>query len=426
MQSNNQKVLAYYFPQYHSIPENDMVFGTGFNDWELFKNNTNIRLKSCKFPIEPPTGLGFYDPRNVDIRIQQASLAKKYGIDGFIYYHYWLENKPVMDAVLNNLLEDNQPDMPFCLCFANQSWKHCYGRDTNFKKFHSDGSTFRQLYDNPNEHAKYLQRLFNHKNYIRINNLPVLFLYIVNSNVLSYLMRLIEELKQYNIDNIYLIANTSWCCLQEYKNAQHERMPDAYSPFIAHGKLDKLPDSLSALPQVYSGYMGWNVIPRHPNSTHIVDFSPDDITKNTCKDLLLMKYDTKSPQIYAIFAWNEWAEGAIIEPNSIYGEDLGNVIKKARDIVEYITTNSEIVNTTIEYGYLDKFIDITRAAYFNCMKNSPSDSDSKWSIYIPKGDINRSILFGDPLIGVHKVVKVSRNGSVAIYDETQDIDIPIL
>ena len=60
------------------------------------------------------------------------------------------------------------------------------------------------------------------------------------------------------------------------------------------------------------------------------------------------------------------------------------------------------------------------------MKNSPSDSDSKWSIYIPKGDINRSILFGDPLIGVHKVVKVSRNGSVAIYDETQDIDIPIL
>ena len=172
--------------------------------------------------------------------------------------------------------------------------------------------------------------------------------------------------------------------------------------------------------------MGWNVIPRHPNSTHLVDFSPDDITKNTCKDLLSMKYDTKSPQIYAIFAWNEWAEGGIIEPNSVYGEDLGTAIKKARDILEYISTNSEFINTTIEYGYSDTFIDVTRAAHIKCINNIGATSKKVWSIYIPKGDTNRSMLFGDPLIGVHKVIKVTRNGSVAIYDETQDIDIPIL
>lgn len=76
------RILAYYFPQFHSIPENDSVFGEGFNDWDLFKlKNNNEHLKSCKFPIDLPEGLGFYDPTLKDIRKKQGSLAKKYGVD---------------------------------------------------------------------------------------------------------------------------------------------------------------------------------------------------------------------------------------------------------------------------------------------------------------------------------------------------------
>ena len=119
----NQQVLAYYFPQYYSFVENDIVFGKDFTDWKLYNQlDTSIRQ-----PIEPPTGLGYYDINDISIRKQQATLAKKYGVDGFIYYHYWLENKPVMDNIFKHLLTDNEPNLPFCLCFANESWKHCYG-----------------------------------------------------------------------------------------------------------------------------------------------------------------------------------------------------------------------------------------------------------------------------------------------------------
>ena len=171
-------ILAYYFPQFHSIPENDSVFGEGFNDWDLFKlKNNNEHLKSCKFPIDLPEGLGFYDPTLKDIRKKQGSLAKKYGVDGFIYYHYWLENHPVMNKVVDNLIEDNEPDIPFCLCFANDSWRHCYSIKDKPISFHSDGSTYRQLYDKPSEHAYYLHKIFKHKNYIKIDNKPILFIY---------------------------------------------------------------------------------------------------------------------------------------------------------------------------------------------------------------------------------------------------------
>jgi len=116
-------VALSYFPQYHAIPENDFVFGSGFTDWKLFDTKNDV-LSTSAFPLEPPIGLKYYDPTDLSIQKKQALLANKYGVDGFIYYHYWLENKPVMDKVLINLLEDSEHHIPFCLCFANEHWKH--------------------------------------------------------------------------------------------------------------------------------------------------------------------------------------------------------------------------------------------------------------------------------------------------------------
>jgi len=421
----NQKILAYYFPQYHSIPENNLVFGDNFTDWDLFKNKNSNELTSFKQPLNPPEGLGFYDPTLKDIRIKQGELAKKYGVDGFIFYHYWLENHVVMSTVLDKLIEDNEPNIPFCICFANDSWKHNYGNSNKkYKSFHNDGSTFRQLYDNPKEHAIYLNNLFKHRNYLRINNKPVLFIYKFNSDVSSYLNNICNELKQYNIDDIYLIANTSNFCLSDYNyNIKYIRSPDAYSPFISHHKLvpnqKKLPESLSKLPCVYGGFMGWNSRLRHPDGPHlnpIIDCKPDDITKNICHDLLKMKYDKQSPQMYAIFAWNEWAEGGVIEPNSIYGEELGNAIKKSRDIIQFLEYDNILKNTIIQFGNESLFIDITKVVQINCIEKR----NDKWCICISKEDIIRTKLFGDPLPGIIKVIKIVSNEITTIYDNTID------
>ena len=74
----NQKILAYYFPQYHSIPENDLIFGKDFNDWNLFKNKESNKFQSFKFPIDPPNGLGYYDPTLIDIRIKFLNYRLKH------------------------------------------------------------------------------------------------------------------------------------------------------------------------------------------------------------------------------------------------------------------------------------------------------------------------------------------------------------
>ena len=425
----NQLILAYYFPQYHSIPENDQIFGKDFNDWNLFKDALFLE-SNCKLPLQPPIGLGYYDPTLIDTRIKQAVLAKKYGIDGFIYYHYWLENHPVMSKVLDNLVNDNEPNIPFCICFANESWKHCYGnKEKKFKSLHKDGSTFRQLYDNPVAHAEYLQKLFKHHNYLKINNSPVLFLYKLSSEVSSYLNSIIIELKKYNIDNIYIIANTSSYCLTNYKNETLIRMPDAYSPFVAHDK-KALPKNLENLPHVYGGLMGWNSTLRNNNKT-IINYTPDQIVKNTCKDLILMKENITSPQIYALFAWNEWTEGAMIEPNNIYGEDLGNAIKKGRDISEILYTDDRFLNLVFKYGYGKTFIDITKLVYLKCIqsiheKNHEKNLQKKWIIFIPKGNSNRDKLFNDPLCGRYKIIKIIKNGIENIFDENNEVVLQIL
>ena len=412
----NQMVLAYYFPQYYSFKENDMVHGDGFTDWNLFKVTNNNHLLHCKLPLEPPIGLGYYDPTLKDIRIKQASLAKKYAIDGFIYYHYWLENHVVMDEVLNNLVDDNEPDIPFCLCFANESWKHCYNPiNGEYNKFHSDGSTYRQLYDNPIDHAFFLQKLFLHKNYIKINNKPILFVYKSDADVYPYLDIISKELKKYNIDDIYIIANTGQYCLSNYSE-NIIRNPDAYSHFAPHRTF--APDTLSNLPCIYSGYTGWNIKPRHIDSEVVENFDPITITKETYKKLMMMYYDKSSPQIYTIFAWNEWAEGAVLEPNSTYAEDLGFSIKKAKDIM------IKILNKDIRffYGIKDHFKDVTKKVFINCIYYI----SESWYLFLPKGSFELGKFFGDHVPGVHKVVKMIINENEIIIDEYSDIKIFIL
>ena len=421
----DQQVLAYYFPQYHPIPENDVVFGEGFTDWELFCTNTHPAMSACKFPLPPPQGLGFYDPTQKDVREAQGALAKKYGVDGFIYYHYWLENKPVMSKVLNALLTDNEPNLPFCLCFANDSWKQCYGNKTNgtYTTFHPDGSTFRQLYDKPADHAAYLQTFFKHPNYVRRDNRPVLFVYKLTADVYDYLTIVITELKQYGIDDLYLIANTSEFCLRTYTQKPLSRMPDAYSPFAPHAKHPPLPPMLASLPCVYGGFLGWNATPRHPDWPEIRDYSPLYIAQLTYKHLYFMYHDQHSPQLYTLFAWNEWAEGSILEPNTINGEEMGYAVKKARDVAKIVYEHQK--GRSFWYGTNGVFRDITHDVYTKCLIMDMWPFEPL-RLEIPKDDYVRADMFGDPLNGVVKVIlHLQNNAPVAIYTCEDDVCIKL-
>jgi hypothetical protein len=321
-----------------------------------------------------------------------------------------------MDEVIMNLL-GQEDTLPFCLCFANEQWKHIYGPQS-YSGPRARGYTYRQLYMNVEMHTLYLLKFFSHKNYIRIDNKPILYIYINDEEVHRYLDLIRKGLQTYGIDDMYIIANTSYHCTPRLSPDQIIQYADAYCPFMAHGHDPKLADKLKELPCIYGGLMGWDVRPRYHWLGSVTDKPPNIITKEVCKDLITMYYDTKSPQIYSLFAWNEWSEGAIIEPNTKYGEDLGYAIKKAREIVKTLITDS----VKFTYGRDNIFIDITRKVYINCI----DIIENNWSIRIEKGWKTRDAMFSDPLIGVHKFIKVTNKiGEEVLYDEDQELVVPI-
>jgi hypothetical protein len=181
-QSNPLRPIAIYLPQFHPIPENDEWWGPGFTEW---RNVVKARPR-FKGHYQPhlPRDLGYYDLRLEETRIQQANLAKEYGIHGFCYYHYWFNGRRILERPIEEVLSRGTPNFPFMLCWANENWTRIWdGTERNV--------LLKQEYDDTDavNHAEYLMRFFLDPRYIKIDGRPVFAIYRDNEipNVSRYL-----------------------------------------------------------------------------------------------------------------------------------------------------------------------------------------------------------------------------------------------
>ncbi len=335
------KLIAFHLTQFHPIPENDTWWGKGFTEW------TNV---SQGRPIYPghrqpqlPGELGYYDLRDGAARAAQASLARRFGIDGFCYYYYWFGGKRLLERPVEEMLAGGSPDMPFCLCWANENWTRRWdGKNDEvlIAQRHSPEDDVAMIMD--------LIRHFRDLRYIRVDGKPILLVYrtdlLPDSRATVHRWR--EECRRAGVGEVYL------CVVRRFGMSAHGASGfDAMVDFPPHGHvaaeltraihgvdagfngrifdyrdlvrdaLDRLPLSRAHLPN-YPGVMpSWDNTARKRARAHIFHgATPLRYRAWLAETIRAATEDAELAEpIVFINAWNEWAEGCHLEPDQEYG-----------------------------------------------------------------------------------------------------------
>lgn len=300
-----KKIIAFYLPQFHSIPENDLFFEKGFTEWNNLKNCNN-------FIIRPHKDIGYYNLLNFEVRKKQSEIAKKYGLYGFCYYHYWFNNKKLLEKPLELMLKDGYPDIPFCLCWANMPWK----------KIKDNICLVPQVCGGINEwenHINYLLKYFKNKNYIKIDNCPIFLIYKIDElpNLERYNFYK-SKVKENGFSDLLIIGMKtafddkgnadSFCNFfpASLRDKQSKSINDAYLKILNLQKNNK--------DQYFSLFTGWDNSPRRKENYLIYYNSRPETFGHTLQKILK---NTKKEFVF-VNGWNEWSEGACLEPSEQY------------------------------------------------------------------------------------------------------------
>jgi len=368
------KCIAHYLPQYHPIPENDKWWGKGFTEWTnvakakpLFKGHQQPKV---------PADLGFYDLRLPEIREQQAEMARKNGIYGFCYWHYWFNGKRLLERPFDEVLQSGKPDFPFCLAWANESWTGIwYGAH--------DKLLIEQTYGGKNDlinHFKYLEKAFTDSRYIKIDNKPIFVIYrpsyLPDSKFILDFWR--EMAVKIGFSGIYFIGS-----LNSEEVLKVNKRDSGFDGFIAtnpdqmtsryKGKkisvdgfvpvmksnvkkiipVEKIRNYLykaqikpnildykECIKYAFSDYEldddhfpsvlpNWDNTPRcGRNGTVLQGSTPESFGKHLSDAVKLLEKKPDNKKLIFLKSWNEWAEGNYLEPDIIWGTQYLETTKK--------------------------------------------------------------------------------------------------
>lgn len=359
------KVLAMYLPQFHRVKENDEWWGDGFTEWTAVKNATP--LYDEHFQPRIPMHNNYYDLMQKDTMSWQSNLMQKYGIGGMCFYHYWFkEGRQILEKPAENLLKWQDIDMPFCFCWANETWARSWCKISSknpwantFEKQtdeNDSGILLEQKYGDESDwrqHFEYLVPFFRDDRYIKINNKPVFLIY--KTSLITCLDEMLEKwnlwARKNDFDGIYVIgANT---------NSVTEKIVDRvlyHEPQRSNGKVwsrynknktcltteysdvwNEILDGIGTSQCVsYGGFVGYDDTPRRGKEGKIVVGQTPELFKKYLTELIAKNEVNDSPFTF-INAWNEWGEGMYLEPDEKDGYAYLEAIPYAKEhYKEYI------------------------------------------------------------------------------------------
>lgn len=367
--SRKARLIAFYLPQYHPIPENDEWWEKGFTEW------TNVTKAKSLFPghHQPnlPADLGFYDLRVPETRLAQAELARSHGIEGFCYWHYWFGNgKRILERPFNEVLRSGEPNFPFCLGWANHTWPGIW-----------DGSSERvlamQTYPGKEDykaHFDVVVEAFADDRYMKVYGKPIFLVFLPEElpNSIEFTDYWRELADKTGFPGLYFIglsSDTSW-------NPQQYGF-DAFTSHPPKDVLDRIPNTLVdrvlfkiykknlrqtikelfSIPSIYKydqaiDYMipnvqlkdlfypciipNWDNTPRSGvNGIVIQGHHPKLFRKHLKAGISYVRDRESEKQIIFVKSWNEWAEGNYLEPDRRFGKAFLEVVRS--EVLEIVS-----------------------------------------------------------------------------------------
>ncbi len=359
---NDVKLISFYLPQFHDFEENIKWFGRGFSEW----SNTSKTVPQFEGHYQPhiPIDLGYYNLNDTNVMKRQIELAKQYGIYGFSFYYYWYSGHKLMEKPLENFLKNKSLDIPFFLFWANEDWTNLWDNGKNKEILYKQELSIDDFKMFMSDILPYMKD----KRYIKINNCPLLIIYnpllYPFDMYISFNNKIRKIAKEQGFDDLFIMcptyrADKSGC--DSYNEFVTKYNIDALFEFFPQGimkrkikyfrpkimnKLFKgycfdMYDFINTKKYLYQTdvnlfkcvFPHWDNTPRKCyNGATIFQNTPVNY-KKWLKDIIVWTKQNRksSEQFVFINAWNEWAEGAHLEPDQKYGYAY---LQATKDVLE--------------------------------------------------------------------------------------------
>jgi lipopolysaccharide biosynthesis protein len=332
------RVIAFYLPQFHPIPENDHWWGRGFTEW------TNVVRAKPLFPghYQPhvPAELGFYDLRVPEVRERQAQLAASHGIEGFCYWHYWFHGRRLLERPFEEMLASGKPRFPFCVAWANESWSRRWlGHRTDVLQAQAYSAA------DDREHARWLVHAFADARYIRVDGRPLLLVYnpgdLPAPDETTTVFR--DECTRHGLPDPFLVGVSShrqadWRHSGFDANLAFEpQLGVLPGPFddglkiydyaLARQRMLSQPHDYPRIPCVV---VSWDNTPRRGTDGIVfLNATPDAFEAGLRDAVVSVQDEPAERRLVFVNAWNEWAEGNHLEPDERHGRAYLEAVQRA-------------------------------------------------------------------------------------------------